>query len=179
MKEIILILLFFNANNSFAQKEVMTTKGYLSFEASVPLFEEVKATNKKVTCAINIKTGAINTAVIMKEFHFKLSLMEEHFNKKYLETENYPKATFKGKIQGFNLNIIGTFPLGFTMKGKLELHGKSKDLSTIVFLKKTKNGLEIISDFNINISDFNIEIPEILSSRVAETVNVKSNFLLK
>lgn len=179
MIKYILILLIFIANNSFAQKEIKTTKGILSFEASVPLFEEVTATNKTVSCVINIKTGAIKTAVLMNEFHFKLSLMEEHFNKKYLETDNYPKATFKGKIQGFNLNIIGTSPLGFKMKGKLEIHGISNELNTVVFLKKTKNGLEISSNFNINTNDYNIEIPQILSSRVAETVGVKSNFLLK
>jgi polyisoprenoid-binding protein YceI len=179
MKKIVLIILFFIAYSSFAQKEIITTKGIINFEASVPLFEEVNATNETVSCTLNIKTGEITSIVLMKDFHFKLSLMEEHFNKKYLETDKYPEATFKGKVQGFNLNIIGNVPKEFKMNGKLEIHGKSKEITTIIFLKKAENGLEISADLKLKTSDFNIEIPEILSVKIAETVNIKSNFLLK
>lgn len=179
MKKIILILLFFMANNFFAQKEIMTTKGLLDFEASVPLFEEVAATNNTVSCVLNIRTGALTSVVQMKEFRFKLSLMEEHFNKKYLESDQYPNAYFKGTIEGFNWNIIGTSPKEFKMKGDLKIHGKSKKINTIVLLKKVENGLEIVSDFTVNIKDFNIKIPEMLNMKVSEKVNIKSNFLLK
>lgn len=179
MKKIILILLFFISNNSFAQKEIMTTKGILDFEASVPLFEQVAATNKTVFCILNIKTGAISSEVQMKEFHFKLSLMEDHFNKKYLESDQFPNAYFKGIIEGFNWNIIGTSSKEFKMKGELKIHGKSKKINTIVLLKKTENGLEIVSDFTVNVKDFNIEIPEMLSMKVSEKVNIKTLFLLK
>lgn len=179
MKNIIFILFLFIANTSFAQKEMTTQKGIINFEASVPLFEEVNASNETVFCTLNIKTGEITSVVTMKDFHFKLSLMEEHFNKKYLETDEYPKAIFKGKVQGFNLNIIGTVAKEFKMNGELEIHGKSKEIITPVFLKKADNGLEIIADFIIKTNDFNIEIPKILSMKIAETVNIKTNFLVK
>jgi hypothetical protein len=35
---------------------------------------------------------------VVKNFHFKTKLMEEHFNESYAETAKYPKATFTGKI---------------------------------------------------------------------------------
>lgn len=179
MKKIVLILLVFIANNSYAQKEMTTTRGLLNFEASVPLFEEVAATNKSVSCALNIKTGSLKSVVQMKEFRFKLSLMEEHFNKKYLESDQYPNAYFKGTIEGFNWNIIGNSPKEFNLKGELKIHGKSRKVNTIVLIKKIENSLEIVSELTINIKDFNIEIPEMLSMKVAEKVNIRSNFLLK
>jgi polyisoprenoid-binding protein YceI len=179
MKKIILIMLFFIINNTFAQKEIMTTKGHVNFEASVPLFEEVNATNETAQCVLNTENGEIKTVVRMKDFRFKLSLMENHFNEKYLESNRYPNATFKGKIQGFNWHIIGTTSKEFKIKGKLQMHGKSKEINTTLYLRKIENGLEIISDFDLNIHDFNIEIPKMLSMKVTEKVNIKTLFLVQ
>ncbi|NDP26699.1 MAG: YceI family protein [Flavobacterium sp.] len=179
MKKIILIILFFIVNSTFAQKELMTTQGRINFEASVPLFEEVNATNETAKCVLNTKNGELKTVVRMKDFRFKLSLMENHFNENYLETDRYPLATLKGKIQGFNWNIIGTTAKEFKMKGKLEIHGKSKEITTTLYLKKIENGLEIISDFTVNIHDFNIKIPQMLSMKIAEKVNIKTLFVVQ
>ncbi len=178
MKKIVL-LLFFTTHNFFAQSEMTTTTGVVNFEASVPLYEEVTATNNSVYCVIDIKKGIVTTEVKMKEFRFKLSLMEEHFNKKYLETDRYPMSSFKGTIEGFNINIIGTSPKEFTIKGELKIHGKTKKITTKAFLKKVENGLVIVSDFKVKTKDFNIQIPEILSMKVAETVNVQFNFFVQ
>ena len=48
-----------------------------------------------------------------------------------------------------------------------------------MFLKKEGKSLEIVSDFKVNTKDFNIQIPEILKMKVAETVTVKYYFLVK
>lgn len=176
MKKIIFIILSIIVQNSFAQKEMTTSSGVVNFEASVPLFEEVAATNKNASCALNTKNGAFTSVIQMKEFHFKLSLMEEHFNEKHLETDHYPQATFKGTIEGFNWNIIDSNPREFKLKGELKIHGKTKKINTVVALRKLDHKLEIISNLNVNIKDFNIKIPEILSMKVAENVTIKSEF---
>lgn len=177
MKKFTLLFLLFFANMALAQEKMNTYKGIIDFEASVPLFEEVKAKNENATCSINPETGEISSTVYIKDFHFKIALMEKHFNENYMESHNYPKATFKGTIEGFNLNIIGSSPKEFKLKGTLKVHGKSKKINTIAILKKTNDGLEIIADFMVNSKDFNIKIPEILSMKVAETVNIKTVFL--
>ena len=176
MKKIISILLLLIANNFFAQNEMTTSSGIILFEASVPLYEEVTATNKTVSSILNIRTGVLTSVVQMKEFRFKLSLMEEHFNEKYLETDSYPNAYFKGTIEGFNLNITDSNSKEFKLKGELKIHGKTKKINTIVTLRKSENKLEIVSNFNVNIKDFNIKIPEILSMKIAETVTIRTVF---
>lgn len=181
MKQIgILIPLFILFNfKVFAQEKINTSEGKIIFEASVPAFEEIKATNETATCVLNSTTGEISSIVLIKDFQFKVALMKEHFNANYLNSEKFPKATFKGRIQGFNLNIIGTTPKEFKMKGSLKLHGKSKIITTIVKLKKVDNALEIISNFNINLEDFNIEIPKMLLKKMSKTVNIKTVYLMK
>ena len=99
MKKIIFILISIITHNLFAQKEMNSKTGIIHFEASVPLFEEVAATNKKGFCLLNTKSGQVTSVIFMKEFRFKLSLMEEHFNENYLETNDYPQAVFKGTIE--------------------------------------------------------------------------------
>jgi polyisoprenoid-binding protein YceI len=176
MKKIIFIILSILTQNSFAQKQMTTSSGIVDFEASVPLFEEVKAKNSNAACVLDPKNGAFYSVIQMKEFRFKLSLMEEHFNKKYLETDHYPQATFKGRIEGFNWNIIDSHPKEFKLKGEIKIHGKTKKINTVVALRKLEDKLEIISNLNLNIKDFNIKIPEILSMKVAENVTIKSEF---
>jgi hypothetical protein len=181
MRRIVIIsaILLIIGFNTFAQEEMNSSSGVVNFEASVPLFEEVAATNKTVSCVLNTKNGMLTSVVQMKEFRFKLSLMEEHFNKKYLETNHYPQATFKGIIEGFNLNIIEDSPKEFKLNGELKIHGKTQKISTIITLKKVANKLEMVSDFKVNIKDFNIKIPEMLSVKVAETVNIKTGFCVQ
>ena len=178
MKKIILLLLLLIYNLIVAQNDKTTNSGIIHFEASVPLFEEVKATNNKAFCFLNPKTGAITSIALIKDFRFKIPMMEKHFNENYLESIDYPKASFKGIIEGFNWNIIGTSPKEFKLKGTLKMHGKSKKISTVAILRKTADGLEIISNFEINSRDFNIKIPEMLSMKVAETVKVKTLFVV-
>lgn len=181
MKRIMLLsaLLVLTGFNIFSQDKKITKTGKIVFEASVPSFEEVKAKNEAVTCVVNIKTGEIASLALIRGFRFKVALMEEHFNENYMESDKYPKAIFKGKIQGFNWDGIGTSPKELKMKGTLEVHGKSKEITISVFLRKVDGGLEIISDFNVGIKDFNIEIPKVISMKVAETVNIKTFFLVK
>ena len=179
MKKITLLSLLFIFNFSFAQEEMITHNGIVNFEASVPLFEEVKATNETSFCTLNTNTGVITDVVLIKDFHFKIPIMEEHFNENYLESDRHPKAIFKGKIQGFNLNIIGTDSKEFVMRGKLEIHGKSKEISIPVFIKKVGDALEISSNFKVSINDFNIKIPRILIVKIAENVTIKTNYLVQ
>lgn len=176
MKKITLIVLLF-VNVVLAQEKMIADIGILNFEASVPLFEEVKAENKKTACILDLQTGAISSTVLIKDFRFKIALMEKHFNENYMESDKYPQGVFKGIIEGFNLYIIGTEPKEFKLKGTLKIHGKEKKINTVILLKKTTNGLEIVTDFNVSTKDFNIKIPKILSMKVAETVNIKTLFL--
>ena len=179
MKKISLYLALLIGIAGFSQSKLITKTGKITFEASVPAFEEVKAKNESVTCVLNTDNGEIAALALMKGFRFKIALMEEHFNENYVESDTYPKATFKGKIENFDISKIGATLKEFTIKGKLEMHGKSKEISIVAKIKKTESGLEIDSNFFVNTDDFDIDIPSVVSKKVAKKVNVTLDFVLK
>jgi len=179
MKKLLLLSMLFFFTGLIAQEKLITKTGKITFEASVPSFEEVKAKNDGVTCVLNPKSGEIASLALVKGFRFKLALMEEHFNENYIESDQYPKSIFKGKIENFDVNSLSANPKEFTLKGKLELHGKSKDISVPAQIKKTDAGIEIVSNFSVNADDFGIKIPSVVKSKVSNKVNVKTEFVLK
>jgi len=179
MKIKLLISILFMGFSMVAQDKILTKNGSITFEASVPAFEEVKAKNTGVSCVLNTKTGEIASLALMKGFKFKVALMEEHFNENYVESSKFPKATFKGKIEDFDYAKVTTTFQNYKLNGKLELHGKTKDISVTAKIKKTEKGLEISSTFTVNSDDFDIEIPSVVSKKVSKNVKVSLDFMLK
>jgi hypothetical protein len=179
MKKIIVLVLLFITTIGLSQDKIITKNGKITFEASVPSFEEVKAKNEGVTCVINTKTGEIASLALVKGFRFKIALMEEHFNENYIESDKFPKATFKGKIDGFDFSKVTKDGKTYTVKGKLELHGKSKDITITATIKKTAEGYSLASNLIVNSDDFNIQIPNVVSKKVSKKINVTLDFNLK
>ncbi|WP_298138796.1 YceI family protein [Flavobacterium sp.] len=179
MKKIFLFLAIIVSSTLFAQDKIVTKNGSLSFEASVPSFEEVKAKNDGVTFIINTKTGEIASLALVKGFRFKVALMEEHFNENYVESDKFPKSTFKGKIENFDYSKLTTEGKTYTIKGTIELHGKSKEITITATLKKVANGVDLNSSFYVNTDDFDIKIPSVVSKKVSKKVNVKIDATLK
>ena len=99
------VVLFFICCTSLAnsQEKYWTRSGTLTFEASMPAFEEVKATNENVTAILNTTDGTFAALALVKGFRFKNALMEEHFNESYIESNRYPKAIFKGQLLNFDV----------------------------------------------------------------------------
>lgn len=179
MKKTILLLAFSLSTIAFSQNKIVTKNGQITFEASVPSFEEVKAKNIGVSCVFNPKNGEIASLALMKGFRFKVALMEEHFNESYVESDKYPKAVFKGKVENFDFSKAEKTAKEYIIRGKLELHGKTKDIAITAKIRTTAEGMELISNFSINADDFGIEIPKVVSTKVSKKVNVKLDFLLK
>lgn len=179
MKKLILIGMLYVSAIGFSQQKMISKSGKITFEASVPSFEEVKATNSSVTFVLNPATGEIASLALMKGFRFKVALMEEHFNENYVESDQYPKAIFKGKIDGFDLNSLGVNPKDFSIKGKLELHGKSKDIVTTAKISKSASGIVITSAFSVNASDFDIAIPSLVKSKISNKINIQFDAVVK
>ncbi len=171
MKRTTLLILFFSAFSIYAQDKFTTNTATINFEASLPLFEEIKAVNRSAVIVLEHKTSAFNCTVTIKDFRFKLDLMQEHFNENYLESDRYPKAVFKGKIADFDMKNINEIEKEYLIKGKLTVHGKSREMEVKALIKKVKEGIQIHSDFPILFSDFDISIPKKIVSKISSTAN--------
>lgn len=178
MKAKISLLLVFLSFLGHAQEKYYTKSGEITFESSVPSFEEVKATNTKVT-AILKDDGSIASLALTKAFRFKIALMEEHFNENYIESDNFPKATFSGKIIDFSIGELTNEYKKFTLRGKLSIHGITKKTEIIARVKKIAAVIHISSNFTIVPEDFGIEIPSIVRKKIAKEVDVFFTFKLE
>lgn len=177
MKSKILIILLFFSLSFYAQEKFYTKSGTIIFESSVASFEEVKATNNKVTAIFKPETGDIAALALVKAFRFKIALMEEHFNENYAESDKYPKAKFSGKIENFNTEDLNKNERVW-IKGKLTFHGVTKEIRIPANISKKNNSILVSSSFSIKPEDFGIKIPKIVRKKIAKRVDVKLNFEL-
>jgi hypothetical protein len=180
MKNIIYIIITFLSLNAFSQTKFVTKTGVVNFEASVPSFEEVAAKNNSATAILNTETGEFATLILIKGFRFKNALMEEHFNENYAESDSYPKATFKGKIKRFSFNDLRA-NTSYKVTGELFFHGKTKKLEDVPVSVSIddNNAINMSGSFNVTAADFDIKIPKIVSSKIANDIEVTFEFLLK
>jgi polyisoprenoid-binding protein YceI len=175
MKKILMISLVLLSATSLAQKYT-TEKTFVSFFSDAAI-EDITANNKKASSLFNAETGDIAFSVPIKEFEFAKSLMKEHFNEKYMDTEKYPKATFQGKVTGFNPQASGV--QNATAQGKLSIHGVTKDVEIPGTIEKQGDKLLMKSKFVVKLEDYKIEIPQLLWQNIAEQVEVTVDFVYK
>lgn len=179
MKNIIFTLLIALSLSVTSQNKYLTKTGTLNFEASVPSFEEVAAKNSAVTAILNTENGEFAALALVKAFRFKNALMEEHFNENYAESDDYPKATFRGKITDFSFSKLDENMQSVIVNGSLTFHGVTKDLSDISMNIKLADGnISLTGNFKVLVSDYNIEIPKIVKNKLSNEVSVNFNFNL-
>ena len=143
---ITLSVLFLFAIQLSAQKYI-TRNGHIWFFSKAPL-ENIEAHNYQASSVMDLETGD-------------------------MESDKYPKSTFKGKI----LNIE---ELDLSKDGihEVEVEGdlSIKDATNHIKVKGTleKKGDKIIakSKFPVRLADYNIHIPAMVKDNIAEVVDV-------
>lgn len=154
-----------------AQKVFIADKGEVTFYSYAPL-EDIKAESRQLNGMINTTTGEVAFMIPMRSFHFAKSLMEQHFNEKYIESDKYPHATFKGKINE-TIDVAKTGRQHLTVNGMMSIHGKEKNISESGELEIGQDQLTLTSEFYVALKDYNITIPSLLLKNIADSVQVK------
>jgi len=139
--------------------------------------EDIAAENAAAGSLFNTSTGELVFIVPIKDFKFQKSLMREHFNEKYMETEKYPKAAFQGKLVGFNANAAGEQKV--QAFGKLNMHGVTRDVNVQGLAESTNGKVTLKAKFTVKLKDYNIEIPSIVWKNIAEEIELKVDFTYK
>ena len=179
MKRITFIAFLCISLSAIGQSRYLTKTGSLDFEASVPSFEEVAAKNNAVTAILNTENGEFAALALVKGFRFKNALMEEHFNENYAESDKHPKATFRGKIDEFNYSNLSDSESSASVNGSLTFHGVTKDLKDVdITIKLVDDKIVLSGNFNVLVSDFEIEIPKIVANKLSNEVEVDFKFEL-
>ncbi|HEX2534421.1 MAG TPA: YceI family protein [Chitinophagaceae bacterium] len=155
-----------------AQDKFFTKSGRIEFYSKAPL-EDIEARNKSAAAVLDARSGALQFSVLMKGFEFENALMQEHFNENYIESDKFPKADFKGSVVNngeVQYTKPGTYPV--RVKGKLTIHGVTRDVETAGTIKVEGSDLKATTSFNILLSDYNIKIPSLVKDKVSNNVKI-------
>ena len=123
--------------------------------------------------AYNSANGKFSFKIPIKSFHFENSLMQEHFNENYMESDKFPFALFKGAIANKEGSGLA--------EGDFTVHGVAKAREIKGSVNNTEKGLTVSSEFWVKTADHKIKIPKLLVKNLAEKikVNVYCEFKLK
>ncbi len=180
MKKVMLGLIALIMTMSVSAQKFYTKDADVAFDANSPL-EKIEGKTNKGTLVIDAASGKLESAVLVKGFHFKSALMEEHFNENYMESGKFPKAVFAGTISNFNtvnLKKDGSYPV--TVTGNLTMHGVTKPVESKGNL--TVKGGAITNAkaaFKVSMADFNISIPSAVREKIAKEAKIDINCTLQ
>lgn len=175
MKKISALIFLFLGFVSFKtdSKQVIARQGQVSF-FSYTTVENIEAKNNQVLSIVDLNNNEIAISMLMNAFVFKKSLMHEHFNESYIESDLYPKATFQGKILNFNPEEKGSQTK--IVKGDLTIRNITKPVEIKSKVENFKGTYTISGEFQVAIQDFDIKIPPIVEPNIAKIITVKFRF---
>ena len=176
MKKIIVTVAIALSAFSVNAQKFMTRSGKVTFFSATPI-ENIEAFNNEAAAAVNSATGDIVFQVPIKSFKFEQQLMQEHFNESYMESDKFPKAEFKGKMNAVDISKDGTYKT--TVSGKMTIHGVTKDVQIPGTLTVKGGELTLNSKFMVATADYKINIPSLAAGKVAKQIEVTVNTILK
>lgn len=156
-----------------SQEQYLTKNGAIIFFSST-IIEDIKAENNQVLSIIDASKSKMAISILIKSFLFKKALMQEHFNENYLESDKFPKATFKGDI--LNFNNVSSLDAKYDVKGIITIHGVSKEIVVPTIFKRNGDTIFLKGEFDLLLEDFDIKIPRLLLKKIAKEINVTFEF---
>jgi len=170
VNRLIIGILFLASINLNAQK-FLGSNGQIVFFSEAPL-EDISAINNNVSAVFDANTNDLVFQLKVSDFIFRKSLMQEHFNENYLESDIYPNSTFLGKVTD---NKNGSA----TVKGNLTIHGITNNIKVNGGMIQNKESIIISAKFTVKLEDYSIKVPTLVMYKIAEEIEITVNIELK
>lgn len=170
-----LALLCVSTQSIFAQIYKNKDKGgKVHFFSATPM-ENIEANTNTSISIINTLTDSINVRIQITSFQFKNSLMQSHFNENYMESEKFPTASLKGKInEKIDYKKDGTYKV--TANCNVTIHGVTKPYQLSGTITVKGSDVQLLSKFDVKLVDHKIEVPKLVMSKIAESIAVDVDF---
>jgi len=173
MKTLFLIAaLSITALSTTQAQTYLTKNGKISFFSKTSM-ENIEAVNNQVVSVLS-KTGSLQFSVQITGFLFKKALMQEHFNEDYMESDKYPKATFKGTITDISkvdFSKDGNYTV--SVSGSLTLHNVTNKVTVPGTISISGGKVNATSTFNVLVADYKIDIPKVVQNNISKTIEIK------
>jgi len=172
MKKILLLILAAAGVLTASAQRQFTKTGHIWFYSHAPL-EDITAHNYQVTSVMDPVSGEMVFKVAMASFQFQKALMQQHFNEKYVESDKFPEATFKGKISDLSavdFSKDGSYKV--SVEGDLTIHGVTKPVKADGTIHVKNGKISARSLFQIAVADYDIRIPAAVKDNIAKVIDI-------
>lgn len=176
MKYFIVILFLILTFQSAKAQTYQAKEIYIHFFSPAPI-ADIEAISNSATASLDLAKKEVEISMNVASFKFKKALMQTHFNEKYIESDKYPTAIFKGKfVDNINLNKDGIYP--FNVEGRFNIHGveRAKAIPCKIIVKDQKIVFE--TNFKLLSADFKIKAPDIIYRKVGQEVSIDATGIL-
>jgi polyisoprenoid-binding protein YceI len=181
MKKVIFGLAMIAFANVAKAQIHFTKSGLIKFNSTTTnTIDKVEAANKSAVCKLNTATGDIEFAVLIKSFVFVNDLMQQHFNENYMESDKFPKCTFKGKITNVSevdFKKDGTYKV--KVEGTMTLHGKTKVISVPGTVTVKNSKISVAAVTSLPLADYAIAIPSAVKDKISKEIKTSINCSLE
>lgn len=170
---LLLLLGFGQAGPACAQGKYLTRAGRVTF-FSASIMEDIEARNEEAAAAIDLGSAQLAFSIPIRSFQFKRTLMQEHFNENYMESEKYPKSTFSGKFTDLSLETLqlpGSHPVH--IEGDLTMHGVTKHIMVPGSLELKEGHILAFAFFMVAPADYSIDVPLLVRDHIAKVVSIR------
>lgn len=181
MKKLLFITAIIFCFFAQAAVEVKTapSQGDVQFEAiGKPSMVKIKGKGEGAVAALTVDQGKVNGDIRFKleTLNTGIGMRDDHMKEKYLQVKEHPEAvvTFKDVAIPAAWSVKSPVLPETDFKAQMKLHGVEKEISGKLQIENAK--LTGRANFEIKLSDFNIDIPTYLGVKVADIVKVSVNF---
>jgi polyisoprenoid-binding protein YceI len=175
--------LYFAVGFLFTASSVAQTR-YITHTSQATIYshtmaEDITASSNNVTGLINPLSGDVAIAVPVQSFQFEKALMQEHFNQpNFMDSKQYPKISFKGKItdlSAVNFGKDGSYHV--VVSGDLSIKGMTKPITEKATIEITGGKIMVASKFVVkDISSYGVGKPMGSKKKnVADDIEVSFN----
>lgn len=172
MKQTILITVLITLVLSGYSQKYITKNGHIKFYSETPI-ETIEAHNRQVNSALDASSGDFVFKVLMRSFEFEKALMQEHFNENYVESDEYPNSTFKGKVTNLaEIDFSTPGEYNADVVGVLTIHGVDQSIKEVGRLTVTEGSVRGQCTFIVKPADYKIKIPNTVINNIAEEIEV-------
>lgn len=176
MKQILSLLIALLPFSKMNAQDYLTRNGNVSFYSHTDL-EDIKALNTEAVSTLNSATGDVEFRIAIKSFHFSKAAMEEHFNdENYMNSEKFPKGSFKGKITDIaavNFSKSGTYNV--TVEGSLTIKDVTKNVSVPGVITVKDGKVTAQATFKLKRKDYNVMGQSFAQSKISDEIEITVN----
>lgn len=105
-----------------------------------------------------------------------IGLRNRHMREEYLHTYTYRYTTYTGKFTEIKKTDDNTYEV--SVAGEISIHGKTQPLDVKGAMIKNGDGFKISTNFEVKLTDHNIEVPSFMFLKIDEVMQLVLEFYI-